>query len=164
VAEFAALLRSYRVSTIVGDKYAGEWPVEAFRKLNITYEQSAKPKSDLYRDLLPLVNSGAVALLDNAKLIAQFTSLERRVARGGRDSIDHAPGAHDDVANAVAGVVVSLARAIDHTDLRWIDGVDDEHAALSPHAIEAAEKAEYARARMRAYVWRGGGQRPYWSY
>lgn len=30
---------------------------------------------------------------------------ERRTARGGRDSIGHAPGAHDDVANSVAGVV-----------------------------------------------------------
>jgi hypothetical protein len=33
-------------------------------------------------------------------------SLERRTSRGGRDSIDHAPGAHDDVANAVAGALV----------------------------------------------------------
>ena len=28
----------------------------------------------------------------------------RRTARGGRDSVDHPPGGHDDVANAVAGV------------------------------------------------------------
>jgi hypothetical protein len=46
-------------------------------------------------------------LLDNAKLIAQLCSLERRTARGGKDSIDHPPGgAHDDVANAVAGALV----------------------------------------------------------
>ena len=38
--------------------------------------------------------------------MTQITSLERRTVRGGRDSIDHAPGAHDDVANAVAGAVV----------------------------------------------------------
>ena len=36
----------------------------------------------------------------------QFTSLERRISRGGRDSIDHPPGAHDDIANAVAGALV----------------------------------------------------------
>lgn len=29
--------------------------------------------------------------------------LERRTARGGKDSIDHGRGSHDDVANAVAG-------------------------------------------------------------
>ena len=39
--------------------------------------------------------------------MTQLTSLERRTARGGRDSIDHAPGAHDDVANAVAGALVT---------------------------------------------------------
>jgi hypothetical protein len=36
----------------------------------------------------------------DARLVAQIVGLERRTARGGRDSIDHAPGAHDDVANA----------------------------------------------------------------
>jgi hypothetical protein len=41
--------------------------------------------------------------LDNPKLINQFIGLERRTARGGRDSIDHPPGGHDDICNAVAG-------------------------------------------------------------
>jgi hypothetical protein len=45
-------------------------------------------------------------LLDHVRLAAQLTSLERKTARGGRDSIDHAPNAHDDVANAVAGALV----------------------------------------------------------
>ena len=103
-AEFAGVLKSYNVTKIFGDKYAGMWPVEVFGKLSITYEQSAAPKSDLYRDLLPLINSGRIRLLDNAKLINQLVGLERRVARGGRDSIDHGPGSHDDIANAVAGL------------------------------------------------------------
>ena len=34
--------------------------------------------------------------------------LERRVARSGKDSIDHGPGGHDDVANSVAGVLTSM--------------------------------------------------------
>ena len=33
--------------------------------------------------------------------------IERRTAWGGRDSIDHGPGGHDDVANAVAGALVA---------------------------------------------------------
>jgi hypothetical protein len=102
--EFAAVLKNYNVNKIIGDKFAGMWPIEVFAKLSITYEQSAAPKSDLYRDLLPLINSGRIRLLDNAKLISQLVGLERRVARGGRDSIDHGPGGHDDLANAVAGV------------------------------------------------------------
>ena len=39
---------------------------------------------------------------------AQLAGLERRTARSGRDLIDHAPGGHDDLANAVAGVLVGL--------------------------------------------------------
>ena len=68
------------------------------------YQPSEEAKSDLYRDLLPAINSRKLDLLDDARLLAQLVSLERRTARGGRDSIDHAPGAHDDLANAVAGL------------------------------------------------------------
>lgn len=109
VAEFAQLLRTYRISRVTGDRYAGEWPREQFRKYGIAYEPSAKPKSDLYRDLLPLLNSRRCELLDNGRLIAQLTSLERRTTRGGRDSIDHPPSGHDDIANAVAGVLTAIA-------------------------------------------------------
>jgi hypothetical protein len=66
-----------------------------------------KPKSEIYQDLLPLINSGAVDLLDNDRLQQQLVTLERCTSRGGRDSIDHTPGAHDDVANAVAGALVT---------------------------------------------------------
>jgi hypothetical protein len=36
-------------------------------------------------------------------------SLERRTSRGGRDSVDHAPGSHDDLANACAGALSLLS-------------------------------------------------------
>jgi hypothetical protein len=55
------------------------------------------------------LNAGRIELLEHPRLAAQLASLERRTARGGRDSIDHSPGAHDDIANAVAGVTVALA-------------------------------------------------------
>jgi hypothetical protein len=57
--------------------------------------------------LLPLLNAGQVGLLDHPRLIAQLASLVRRTARSGRDSIDHAPGGHDDVINAAAGALVN---------------------------------------------------------
>ena len=107
--EFASFFLSYRVSKVRGDRYAGEWPREQFRKYGVDYEPAAKPKSELYGELLPLINSRRVALLDNARLVSQLIALERRVSRGGRDSIDHPPGAHDDLANSVAGVVSMLA-------------------------------------------------------
>lgn len=105
VDELCQVLKSYGVRKVVGDRYAGEWPREQFRKHLIEYEPSAKPKSDLYRDMLPVINSKECDLLDLPIFINQVCGLERRTARGGRDSIDHSPGAHDDVANAVAGVI-----------------------------------------------------------
>ena len=108
VKDFAELLKSYRVGRVRGDRYAGEWPAERFQVNGISYEAAAKPKSDIYRDLLPILNAGRVALLDNVKLVTQLVSLERRTARGGKDSIDHPPGGHDDVVNAAAGVLVGL--------------------------------------------------------
>jgi hypothetical protein len=111
VAEFAATLRQYGVSTVTGDRYAGEWPRERFRDLRIRYEPAERTKSELYAELLPLLNSAQVELLDVPRLTAQLLALERRTARGGKDSIDHAPSAHDDVANAVAGALVEAGGA-----------------------------------------------------
>ena len=45
-------------------------------------------------------------LLDHPRLVAQLGALERRTARGGRDSIDSPPTAHEDVANAACGALV----------------------------------------------------------
>jgi len=44
------------------DKYAGSWPGDEFRKHNIDYTSSEKPKSGLYWVLLPALNSGRVEL------------------------------------------------------------------------------------------------------
>src|SRR3954470_22045424 len=121
VADFAGLLKSYRITTIAGDRYAGEWPRERLREHGITYDPADKPKSDLYRDLLPAINSRTVDLLDSDRLLNQLVGLERRTARGGRDSIDHAPGGHDDLVNVVAGVVSALsARSGFDTSLDWV--------------------------------------------
>jgi hypothetical protein len=54
------------------------------------------------------VNSGRCSLLDNVRLISQLCSLERRTTRSGKDSVDHSPGAHDDVANAACGALVAV--------------------------------------------------------
>jgi hypothetical protein len=108
--DFAAALKSYGLSTVSGDRYEGEWPREQFRKAGVQYLISDKAKSDLYRDLLPLMNSRKVELLDIPRLASQLCGLERRTARGGRDSIDHGPGAHDDIVNSAAGALLSALR------------------------------------------------------
>jgi hypothetical protein len=106
-AEFSDLLKRYRIARIEGDRYAGEWPRESFRRHGIEYRCAKKTKSELYGTLLPELNSRNIALLDNPRLAAQLVGLERRTSRGGRDIVDHAPGSHDDIANAVAGALVT---------------------------------------------------------
>jgi hypothetical protein len=128
VKEYSDLFKSYGITTIFGDRYAGEWPVEGFAKQGISYQQSAKPKSELYVGLLPLINSCRIELPDNRRCIAQICSLERRTARGGKDSIDHPPGQHDDLANVVAGVVsISIHKYGSYDQsLNWVDGDANE--------------------------------------
>jgi hypothetical protein len=108
VADLCTLLKTYRIGSVFGDRYAGLWPRERFHVHGIQYNAAVKPKSDLYRDLLPAVNGRRVELLDHPKLVAQLCGLERRTWRGGRDSIDHAPNQHDDIVNAVAGALTNL--------------------------------------------------------
>lgn len=108
VKDFASTLRRYRVARVTSDRYAGSWPVEAFSKTGITVESSARVKSDIYRDVLPMITSQRVELLDVPRLKKQLLSLERRTTRGGREQIAEPPSQHDDVINAAAGALVEV--------------------------------------------------------
>jgi hypothetical protein len=91
----------------------------------------SRPQSrgpDLYRDCLPLLNSKKADLLNNIKMVNQFISFERRTAWSGRDSIDHMPDAHDDLANATVGALCNLSvKAYKYdSSLEWVDGGKEE--------------------------------------
>jgi hypothetical protein len=110
VQEFSDICRRYRIVKTFGDKYAAEWPVQAFRERQIVYEANDKTTSELFIDLLPLIHAGAVDLLDHDRMTNQLCALERRVSRTGRDIIGHPPNGHDDVAAAVASALVRATR------------------------------------------------------
>jgi hypothetical protein len=76
VVEFSGLLKAYGISKVTGPIWRG-----------IEYLPSEKPKSDIYRDLLPLLNSGRTELLDLPRLTTQLIGLERRTSRSGKDSL-----------------------------------------------------------------------------
>jgi hypothetical protein len=105
VEELASILRNYRLSVVVGDRFAGEFPRELFRRHGIRYDICKKDRSELYQGFLPLLNSGRVTLPASDRLVNQIVSLQRKVGRNGRESIDHPKGRHqhDDLANVVAG-------------------------------------------------------------
>jgi hypothetical protein len=108
-------LKSYRCTTIRGDRFAGEWPREQLGKHGVEYAVADKTRSEIYLELLPLINSRRVALLDHQRLVTQLVGLERKTSRAGKDSIDHAQGGHDDVINAAAGAIVNAAKVVrDH--------------------------------------------------
>ena len=81
---------------------------------------AAKDRSALYLTLLATLNSGRLELPDDRVLVRELLGLERRRGSSGRDRVDHPPGAHDDVANAVAGLSDELfgrARGLTPADL-----------------------------------------------
>ncbi|MBB3300906.1 hypothetical protein FHT72_004552 [Rhizobium sp. BK077] len=114
VADYADLLRLYRCPTVVTDAYASEWNRAAWRKAGIEPKSAPMTASEFFGALVPAVNSGQVALLDDETLKQQLVGLERRLSRGGRELISHAPNAHDDVANSVAGVVAAILKRDHH--------------------------------------------------
>jgi hypothetical protein len=113
------LLKTYGCHEVCGDKYGGEWPRERFREYQIDYAPAEKPKSAIYQEFVAVINSGRCELLDNARMIGQLCALERRTSRGGRDSIDHPPGLHDDLANVCAGAIVQVAGQPDEMEV-WV--------------------------------------------
>src|SRR5262245_6053844 len=140
VEEFAALLARYQIWMVHGDRYAGEWAREPFQQRGIGYEVAEQTKSDLYLAFLPLLNSRSLALIDNARLEHQLTSLERKVTRGGRDTIDHPRGGHDDVANAVAGACVLAQERGDVLPVRFLQ----THAIGGSHYVLATPEQNAA--------------------
>jgi hypothetical protein len=111
VAEFSEAIKAFGVHEVMADKYAGEWVPEAFRKRGIVVRPSDLTASAIYLEFLPLVSNGTVELLDMKRLAGQLTGLERRARSGGKDSVTHYPGGHDDLANAAAGACVRVQKS-----------------------------------------------------
>ena len=162
VAEFAELLHRFQIFTVYGDRYAGNWPSEAFQAHGITYEPAELTKSELYLAFLPLLNSHAVSLIEHPRLEHQLVSLERKTTRGGRDTIDHMRGAHDDVANAVAGACVM---ALEHGDARPLRFLPSHAIGISHDPFLTTEENEAALQREEARLpgrFSGPGWAPTW--
>jgi hypothetical protein len=102
VIEISALLKSYRIKRVVGDRYSGQWVRQAFLGQGIEYEVADITASESFLELLPLVNQGSIEILDERIQKGQLLSLERRKSKSGKDSLGHPASGHDDRANALA--------------------------------------------------------------
>ena len=106
VRDFASILQRFRVHSVTGDRYGGEWVRSPFKEWGITYELSDLDKSAIYTESVPLFTQKRVELLDVPKLTTELRLLERKPRAGGRgDSVDHGPRGHDDAANAAIGAL-----------------------------------------------------------
>jgi hypothetical protein len=79
-----------------------------------------------------MLNAGRIVLPKSDRLVNQLCGLERRVARSGKDSIDHSPGGHDDVANAVAGAAEYACERRKHQPPRVFNGWTGEEITIRP--------------------------------
>jgi len=109
---FCRILKDYRLSKVVGDRYGAEWVAGAFKGRGISYESSTLDKSSIYMEVLPAFAERRVTLIDDKRLIAELRMLERKPRTGGKaDMVDHAPNMHDDAANAACGALWLAAPA-----------------------------------------------------
>jgi hypothetical protein len=121
VEEIVQCLALYRVNMTRGDRYSGQWCAQSFEKRSIRYEHAEQNTSQLYLELLPRINAQTIRLLDHPRAINQICALERRTTRGSRDVVTHPPNAHDDVANAVAGLCGCTRRKYAYdSSLSWV--------------------------------------------
>ena len=109
IAEVAALVKTYAIKSVTGDKYAPGFVAEGFARHQLRYSYAERDRSQIYVEALPLLTSGRARLIDSKKLTLQFASLERRTSPGGRDRVDHRVNGHDDLCNAAAGALVEAA-------------------------------------------------------
>jgi hypothetical protein len=143
--QYATLLKDYRINTVTGDAYAAEWVAGAWRAAGCVYVRSPLAKSQTYLETIPLFTRGLVRLPDHSKLVRELRLLERQTHRGGKDSVDHPRGGHDDYANSVCGVLRTLSYHLGYN----LKAFSDEDEGLS-------EAESWYRTRLAAYLYSGG--------
>ncbi len=82
-----------------------------YAEAGVSLMDSELTRGELYLHLLPLFTTDRIEIPDDPRLRAELLGLERRTGRSGKDAVDHCPGRHDDLANAVARAAWSAARS-----------------------------------------------------
>ena len=111
IRDYIALLRTYRIDTIMSDDYGGGHYADEWRRGGMKFRDCPLKKSDIYVAALALLEAKRGLVLDYSKYRTQAAALERRIV-GGNEVIDHPASSHDDIVNAIAGVLVYATRAL----------------------------------------------------
>jgi hypothetical protein len=133
IREAAALCRTYRVSELTIDRFAPGLIAELFREHGITCRVAVRDTSGHFIELLALINSRRVRVLDNPILLSELRRLERRPGPG-RDTVSHPPSGHDDLAAATAAALVVATAAVSNTAWLTLMQWNNERARASKPA------------------------------
>lgn len=109
-AQVAEFMAGYGLTHAIADQYGAELSRVLYHEAGVSLVAADATRSDAYLKLLPLLTTGRVELPPDPRLRTELLGLERRTGRNGKDSVDHRPGAHDDLANAVALAAWSASR------------------------------------------------------
>lgn len=105
---YAALVKQYNISKVIGDKFSGDYASNNWAKENISYERSEKTKSELYLEAESPFNTERVDIPSKELAIIQLKNLIRKTRSGGKDSVDTDSGQPEDEANVIAGIIYLL--------------------------------------------------------
>lgn len=141
--EAVEFVKPYHVTYVTGDAYGGQWPPDEFETHDLPYVQSQRSKHEIYRDLLPSLNSRRVELLDDPALERQLVDLRRKMTPTGQERIDHQPGQRDDRINAAGGALELAVRHGKHLDAPKVAQVaKDTEAMMAKLMAELEEEAQ----------------------
>jgi len=160
IAEFAELLKLYKITEVQGDKYAIGFHEQEWRNHGIKFVACERTTSENFLHCLPLLLARRVRLVDNITLRSQLASLERRVSTADKEMVTHPQhaSAHDDVACAACGALACAARYGKYrynSSLSWVSDADSQAAAAK--AFQEQRWANHIRTMGQA---RPGG---YWT-
>jgi len=112
LGDFCDTLRQYRISIVQSDRYSAAYVGHILGKKGVALETKVPPASDLYLSLYQHVLAGSVTLPDHEELKAQLLKLRRTLLPTGRERVGPPKGTHDDLANACAGAVHEVFKAV----------------------------------------------------
>ena len=114
VAQIVPVLRSYGLTSTMGDSYAIGFVIAELQRHRFGFQPrpTGMDRSVLYLTTAPLFNAGRVRLIDNKRLVGQYAALEARLLPGGHTRVAHPPGHHDDLSNVCAGVLWRCALGV----------------------------------------------------
>jgi hypothetical protein len=105
VQEIARLVKPYGIVRVTGDKYGASWVKERFLEAGLLYQDAPQDTSQTLQETEPLLAGGLIELPDHKDLTQELLGLERTLHPGGRVTIQHPPGRHDDYSAALARAV-----------------------------------------------------------